>query len=95
MSDYSEGCGDRECSYPEPHRHGFACNPDCVECAAWLDMERQPTIAPQSATDELEAADAAYTAAVQAAVSNHGDWADVQVARSVVHQVRSAQEAGK
>ena len=46
-------------------------------------------------TTELEAADAAYTAALQAAVSNHGDWAMVQVARAVVHQVRSAQEAGK
>jgi len=46
-------------------------------------------------TTDLEAADAAYTAAYQPAVSNHGDWAMVQVAHAVVHQVRSAQEAGK
>jgi hypothetical protein len=43
-----------------------------------------------STTGQLEAADAAYTAAVQAAVSGHGDWASVQVAGNVVRQARSA-----
>ena len=40
--------------------------------------------------DPLEAADAAYTRAVQAAVAGHGDWASVQVAGNVVRQARSA-----
>jgi hypothetical protein len=41
-------------------------------------------------TTALEAADAVYTAAVQAAVSGHGDWSSVQVAGSVVRQTRAA-----
>ena len=48
-----DGCGDRQCSYQGPHNHGFACNPDCVECTAWLDMERQP---PEPALNATEAA---------------------------------------
>lgn len=40
--------------------------------------------------DELETADAAYTAAVQAAVAGHGDWASVQVAGHAVRQARAA-----
>lgn len=42
----------------------------------------------------LEAADAAYTRAVQAAVSGHGDWAAVQVAGHAVRQARSAKKEG-
>lgn len=41
-------------------------------------------------SDALEAADNAYTAAVQAAVAGHGDWSAVQVARDVVRQTRAA-----
>jgi hypothetical protein len=46
-----------------------------------------------TAATELAAADAAYTAAVQAAVSGHGDWASVQVAGDVVRQARAALKA--
>ena len=42
--------------------------------------------------DELESADAAYTAAVQAAVAGHGDWAAVQVAGNVVRMARAAKK---
>jgi len=42
--------------------------------------------------DELEAADNAYTAAVQAAVAGHGDWATVQVAGNVVRMARAAKK---
>lgn len=48
-----------------------------------------------TAADELAAADDAYTAAVQAAVSGHGDWASVQVAGDVVRQARSALKAAE
>jgi hypothetical protein len=48
-----------------------------------------------TATTALEAADATYTAAVQAAVSGHGDWASVQVAGNVVRQARSALKGTK
>ena len=43
--------------------------------------------------DDLYAADAAYTAAVQAAVGGHGDWASVQVAGHAVRQARAAKKA--
>lgn len=35
----------------------------------------------------LQAADTAYTAAVQAAVAGHGTWAAVQAAKHAVHQL--------
>ena len=38
----------------------------------------------------LEAADDAYTLAVQAAVGRHGDWAHVREAAQAVRQARSA-----
>lgn len=44
----------------------------------------------RDARTALAAADDAYTAAVQAAVAGHGDWATVQVAGNVVRQARSA-----
>lgn len=43
--------------------------------------------------DPLEAADAAYTRAVQAAVAGHGDWASVQTAAHAVRQARAAKKA--
>ena len=42
---------------------------------------------------ELDAADRAYTTELQAAVSGHGDWCAVQVARDVVRQCRAALKA--
>ena len=42
--------------------------------------------------DDLTTADAAYTAAVQAAVAGHGDWASVQVAGNVVRMARAAKK---
>lgn len=42
--------------------------------------------------DDLYTADAAYTRAVQAAVSGHGDWAAVQVAGHAVRQARAAKK---
>ena len=45
-------------------------------------------------SDDLEAADNAYTAAVQAAVAGHGDWAAVQVAGNVVRMARAAKKVG-
>lgn len=42
---------------------------------------------------ELEAADDAYTAAVQAAVGRSGDWASVQVAGERVRECRAALKA--
>lgn len=42
--------------------------------------------------DDLDAADAAYTAAVQAAVGGYGDWASVQVAGHAVRQARAAKK---
>lgn len=42
---------------------------------------------------ELAAADAAYTAAVQAAVGRSGDWQSVQVAGNVVRQCEAALKA--
>lgn len=44
-------------------------------------------------TEELQAADAAYTAAVQAAVGKSGDWQSVQVAGNVVRQCEAALKA--
>lgn len=44
-------------------------------------------------TQELAAADAAYTAAVQAAVGRSGAWASVQVAGDVVRQCEAALKA--
>jgi len=41
------GC--HECSYPDPHGHGFICNDDCAECSKWLEKERQP---PANDTEE-------------------------------------------
>lgn len=43
--------------------------------------------------EDLEAADNAYTLAVQAAVSGHGDWAHVRQAAEVVRQCRAAVKA--
>lgn len=43
-----------------------------------------------SARAEADRADAAYTAAVQAAVSGHGDWGEVRQAAEVVKQARAA-----
>jgi hypothetical protein len=43
--------------------------------------------------DELDRADAAYTAAVQAAVGRPGDWASVQVAGERVRECRAALKA--
>lgn len=47
----------------------------------------------QQLTDELRAADDAYTAAVQAAVGRYGTWGDVQAAGQAVRQCRSALKA--
>lgn len=44
----------------------------------------------QRLTDELTAADNAHTAAIQAAVSGHGDWAHARQAAEVVRQCRAA-----
>lgn len=44
-------------------------------------------------TDELEAADAVYTQAVQAAVAKQTDWARVRQAAEVVRQCRAAAKA--
>lgn len=44
-------------------------------------------------TTALEAADAAYTEAVQAAVGRRGDWASVQVAGERVRECRAALKA--
>lgn len=44
-------------------------------------------------TQDLEAADNAYTVAVQAAVGRAGDWAHVRQAAEVVRQARSALKA--
>lgn len=41
----------------------------------------------------LEAADAAHTAAVEAAVAKAGDWASVQVAGERVREARAALKA--
>lgn len=41
-------------------------------------------------TTALEAADAAYTQAVEAAVGRRGDWASVQVAGERVRECRAA-----
>ena len=41
---------------------------------------------------DLTTADNAYTAAVQAAVAGHGDWASVQVAGNVVRMARAAKK---
>jgi hypothetical protein len=40
--------------------------------------------------DKVKAADAAYTAAVQAAAGGHGTWEAVQAAKHAVHQAVSA-----
>ncbi len=44
-------------------------------------------------TQALEAADNAYTVAVQAAVGRAGDWAHVRQAGEVVRQARAAVKA--
>lgn len=44
-------------------------------------------------TEDREAADRAYTAAVQAAVGGSGDWAAVQMAGQVFKQCRAALKA--
>lgn len=44
-------------------------------------------------TAALEAADAAYTSAVQAAVGRSGDWASVQVAGERVRECEAALKA--
>jgi hypothetical protein len=49
----------------------------------------------QDLSRQLAAADDAYTAAIQAAVSNHGSWADVQQAHQAVKQCRSALQASE
>lgn len=43
-------------------------------------------------SDALKAADAAYTAAIQAAVGGHGTWEAVQEAKHAVRQAQSAQQ---
>ncbi|MDQ0854806.1 hypothetical protein QFZ79_002917 [Arthrobacter sp. V4I6] len=43
--------------------------------------------------EELAAADAAYTSAVQAAVGGYGDWGHVRQAAEVAHQCRAAVKA--
>jgi len=62
----------------------------CGDCE-YFSCERGSDCADAAITD-LEAADAAYTAAVQAAVSGHGDWTAVQVAGHAVRQARSAKK---
>lgn len=43
-------------------------------------------------SEALKSADDAYTKAVQAAVSGHGTWADVQEAKHAVRQAQAAQQ---
>jgi len=49
-----DGDGCHECSYQEPHKHGFACNSDCKTCTEWLAKEREPNTRTEDFTvDEL------------------------------------------
>lgn len=36
-----DDCSESSCKYPEPHKHGFACDKTCVVCDGHYDKENK------------------------------------------------------